>query len=90
MKLEADFEISRDPSEYSKTRHYIKRTKDRVMVEDDAVEAVIEEGEVVKVDAFDGEDRRTVTLQGEYLFSTIEVVLGIDDTNLQTAYEVEA
>lgn len=88
MKLEAEFEISRDPSDYSKTRHYHKRTKDRTMVEDDVVETVIEEGEVVKVDSNEGGTDRCVTLRGDWLFSTFEVKVCPKDMVVQTAYEI--
>jgi hypothetical protein len=91
MKLEASFDLSRDPSDYSKTRHYRKRTKDRTMVEDDVVSEAIEEGEPVKVDSNDeGAEGKAVTLRHDWLFSTFEVVVNPEAGHIKTAYEVEA
>jgi hypothetical protein len=90
MKLEQGFELSRDPSDYSKTRHYKERTKDRPLIEDDVVEGVIEEGEVVKVDSNEGGSDHCVTLKGDWLFSTFEVKVCPKDKVVQTAYEIES
>lgn len=89
MKLGEDFELSRNPEDYSKTRHYRQRVSDRPMIEDDVVEEVIEEGDIVDVDEnWEGNDL-CVTLQGDWLFSTFEVKLCPKDKVVQTAYEVE-
>jgi hypothetical protein len=88
-KLEKEFEISRSPKDYHKTRHYKKRVKDRTMVEDDVVKKTIAEGEVLKVDSNDGRSSKGVTFRLEEKFLTMEVVAALDGA-LQTAYEVES
>lgn len=91
-KLEKEIDVSRNPSDYSKTTHLIQRIKDpdRVFLEDDVVETVIEDGEVVKVDSNEGGSDKCVTLRGDWCLSTFEVKVCPKDRVVQTAYEVES
>lgn len=84
-KLEREFDISRDPEDYSPTIHYEEAKRNRTMVEDDVVTEAIEEGEVVKVD----EGGTSATLRHDWLMATFEVVIGVNDRKIQTAYEVD-
>lgn len=82
--LERSFDISRNPEDYEASDHLIQRIREREFLEADVVTEVIEGGSIVDADD-DG-----ITLQGDWLFSTFEVVVAPKDGVVQTAYEVEA
>ena len=83
-KLEANFEIDRDPSNYEASTHLIQRMRQRDLIEADIVTEAIEEGTVERTDE-DG-----IVLRHQWLRSTFEVVVAPKDKVIQTAYEVEA
>lgn len=86
MRLERNFDLSRDPSDYEASDHLNQRLRsggERTVVDYDMVAEAIEEGEVERVD-----DNGTV-LRHEWLMTTFEVVISRIDGKVQTAYEVE-
>jgi hypothetical protein len=83
-ELTKSFDLSRDPSDYEASDHLIQRIKQRQFLEADIVTEVIEEGSVVKTDS-DG-----ITLEGDWLNSTFQVVVAPNNGVVQTAYEVES
>lgn len=83
-KLERSFDVSRDPSDYSKTIHYKEAKRKRVMVEDDVVNEAISEGDIERVDS-DG-----VAFRLNQKFLTLEVVVSREGGVIETAYEVES
>lgn len=92
LKLEASFEINRTPSDYEPTTHFIQRMKERDMIEEDMVCEAIEDGEIVdlNVNVEEDDDRRNAVLRHQWLMTTLEVVVGVEDLVVQTAYEVES
>jgi hypothetical protein len=89
-KLEQTFQVSRDPSDYSKSRHYKKRVKDRTMVEDDVVSKAISEGDVTDIHPDKGWEGKAAVIRLEERFLTMEVVVNTTKGVLKTAYEVES
>ena len=89
-KLEEEFELSRNPKDYSASTHLIQRVKERKTLEFDVVNDIIEEGEVIEVDENEGNSDLCITLKGDWLMSTFEVKLCPKDKLVQTAYEVES
>jgi hypothetical protein len=90
MKLEQQFELDRDASNYEASTHLIQRMREREMLEGDVVTDIIEGGDIVDVDSNEGGSDRCITLRGDWLFSTFEVKVCPKDKVVQTAYEVEA
>ena len=90
MKLEQEFELDRDASNYEASTHLIQRMRERDFLEGDVVTDIIEDGDIVDVDSNDGGTDRCITLRGDWLFSTFEVKVCPKDKVVQTAYEVEA
>jgi hypothetical protein len=89
MKLEQGFELSRDPSDYEATAHLRRRIDERPMVDYDIIGEAIEDGEVQRVES-EGKDRHSAVLRYEWLQSTFEVVIGIEEPKVQTAVEIES
>jgi hypothetical protein len=89
-KLEENFEISRDPSEWKASTHLLQRIRERDILEKDVVAEVIEEGEIVDFDENKGGEGPCFTLKGEWLFSTFEVKVCPATKGIKTAYEVES
>lgn len=88
MKLEATFDLSRDPSNYEASTHLIRRMKERPCLEADVVTEAIEDGEVVEVDENKGGSDEAVKLRYDWLQTTFEVVVCPTEGVVQTAYEV--
>jgi len=88
MKLEKSFDLSRDPSEYRKADHLHRRMSevDRKVIDNDMMAEAIEEGEVVDVNDNDG-GRTNAVIRHQWLMTTFEVVVGVEDPVIQTAYE---
>jgi hypothetical protein len=89
-KLDKNFDLDRNPSNYEASTHLIQRMRERDFLEADIITEAIEVGKVVKADGNDGGSDEAVKLRYEWLQSTFEVVLCPKDMVVQTAYEVEA
>ena len=88
IKLGKSFKLSRNPSEYEASAHLLQRIRERPNLEADVVAEIIEKGEVANVRPDDGEDDLSVTLRGEWLFTTFEVVVAPNEKVVKTAYSV--
>lgn len=90
MKLDVDFDISRNFEDYEGTRHLRRRMKERVMLDTNIIQEAIEDGEVVEVADNSYEGRNTVVFELQWLSSTFRVVTFMEDRKVHTAYEVES
>jgi hypothetical protein len=93
--LEKSFDVSRNPSDYEPTAHCRRRVDERVMVDYDIITEAIEDGDIKRVDEervddYEGSVRRTAKIEYDWCLSTFEVVVGVDDPKVVTAYEAES
>lgn len=89
-KLEQRFNISRDPKDYRRTKHYLHRLSQRKVIEEDMVTEAIEEGEVIEVKPDEDWGGKVAVIQHRWLNTTFKVVVNITKGAAKTTYEVES
>lgn len=88
-KLDRDFDLSRDPSEYEASIHVLQQMRDRTLLDTKVIEDIIREGEVVEVNENHDDGKTNVVLRDDWLNATFEVVVGVEDNVVETGYEVK-
>lgn len=85
-KLDRDFEVSRDASEYEPKLHLLQRLREggeRKVLEYEMIAEAIEEGEVIEQ-----RTKEEVVINHQWLMTELNVVVNYHDKVIETAYEV--